>query len=217
MLNNHIMTNNSAKIFPLFSTPVYKGNIDISIPNKLEYLKKIKYYRYEVGNGFSSENHNILNEKIFEDIKEKIENNISSYLFDFLKYEKFDLNHCLSWINRHDPGDWSHPHSHHNSFISGILYLSFPNEKCGKTTFSMSECFPTYTSPSISPDTVESNIFNSYKFTIEVIENDLVLFPSHLYHEVSKNDSDKTRYSLAFNYMPSGTIGAAYPKSRLTI
>ena len=45
------------------------------------------------------------------------------------------------------------------------------------------------------------------RYEIEV-ENDLIIiFPSHLEHSVQRNISNKNRYSLAFNYYVRGEFG----------
>ena len=55
--------------------------------------------------------------------------------------------------------------------------------------------------------THNQNIYNSKSFTIVPQQNELILFFSNLRHEIKTNLSDKDRYSLAFNCLPSGNFG----------
>jgi hypothetical protein len=48
------------------------------------------------------------------------------------------------------------------------------------------------------------DLLNSSKWTIRPKNKDILIFPSHLTHEVTPNTSDKNRYVLAFNIFPSG-------------
>jgi hypothetical protein len=53
----------------------------------------------------------------------------------------------------------------------------------------------------------EYGIYNSKSFTIVPEQNELILFFSNLRHEIITNSSNKDRYSLAFNCLPSGSFG----------
>ena len=45
--------------------------------------------------------------------------------------------------------------------------------------------------------------------TISPQKNQFIIFPSYLYHQITKNTFKETRHSLAFNIMPSGKVGHA--------
>jgi hypothetical protein len=104
------------------------------------------------------------------------------------------------WTNMLEKGGSQALHSHANSFISGILYLTPSHPACrtvfvrppGGNDFS----FRHHTrSAAIGP-------FNAGKYVLPEAEpGDLVLFPSYLYHEVPKNQGDQ-RITIAFNAIP---------------
>ena len=52
-----------------------------------------------------------------------------------------------------------------------------------------------------------TNNYNCTNIQIFPQKNLLILFPSYLYHKITYNNSDKARYSLAFNISPVGKIG----------
>lgn len=112
------------------------------------------------------------------------------------------------WVNVLDTGGLQAPHTHANSFISGVVYLTpthpgsqtvfmkssggteflFRHEKAGiaATPFS-AEC---WVSPAPAP-------------------GDLVLFPSYLMHGVPANEGSR-RITLSFNAIPDGLDSWGY-------
>ena len=38
-----------------------------------------------------------------------------------------------------------------------------------------------------------------------------MIFPSEVHHKIAENESDTTRYSLAFNVIPTGLMGVGSP------
>ena len=112
-----------------------------------------------------------------------------------------------SWANTAENGDAMWSHTHPNSFMSGILYLSNSN---ASTIFSM--------------DNIWINYFNNNSHTIKLkyedhdgtlvhhkqktVEGDLIVFPSNLVHTVDEHSiDDYDRYTISFNSFPAGVIG----------
>ncbi|WP_027534692.1 2OG-Fe(II) oxygenase family protein [Bradyrhizobium sp. WSM3983] len=104
------------------------------------------------------------------------------------------------WTNMLESGGSQAMHSHANSFISGILYLT-PSHPGSRTVFirppgGFEYSFRHHTrSAAMGP-------FNAGKYMLpEADPGDLVLFPSYLYHEVPRNQGDQ-RITIAFNAIP---------------
>lgn len=104
------------------------------------------------------------------------------------------------WTNMLEPGGNQTLHSHANSFISGIIYLT-PSHPGSRTVFvrppgGYDFSFRHHTrTAAIGP-------YNAGKYALPVAEpGDLVLFPSYLYHEVPRNQGDQ-RITIAFNAIP---------------
>ena len=112
-----------------------------------------------------------------------------------------------SWANTSEKGDVMWSHSHPNSFMSGILYLTNSN---ASTIFSI--------------DNIWINYFNNNTHTIKLkyedddgtlvnhkqktVEGDLIIFPSNLVHTVDEHSiDDYDRYTISFNSFPAGVIG----------
>jgi len=80
-----------------------------------------------------------------------------------------------SWAMRHKPEDFTINHNHMPGHWSGVYYTYVPEPR----------------------PTLEFLEFNNDSITPE--DNMLVLFPSMMFHKVSKNKSKKDRLSIAFN------------------
>jgi uncharacterized protein (TIGR02466 family) len=109
---------------------------------------------------------------------------------------KFGLNNI--WININKKGDYNVCHDHPKSTISGVLWVKTP-ENCGKLSFRSPHSFVEHSLFEYADETIkkERNYYNDFHFFPK--EGTMVLFASHLLHDVDQNESDEDRISIAFN------------------
>ena len=123
----------------------------------------------------------------------------NSYNKEFLKYEnKFRL--ATSWFTKTKPNEDCFYHCHSNCMISGVLYLQ-TDVNSGYIQFE------DYSPTRFLVEPTEYNIYNSRSWTFEPKNGMIIFFPSECYHKILKNNSNILRYSLAFNFVPTGHIG----------
>lgn len=199
---------NNKRITPLFSTPLYTSNIGYS-EAVLDYIKKIEYIRSgpdkNTTNGYCSKNIALLNVPELILFKKSILQEISYFLNEQLSFSnEIKFNITTSWATKHDKGDYSQPHHHSNSLYSGIVYLQV-DDNSGDIIFCNKFKSPLYPQE-INIEIKEFNILNSSTWAITPKNNDILIFPSHLTHEVTPSKSDQLRYALAFNIFPSGIL-----------
>jgi len=103
-----------------------------------------------------------------------------------------------SWFTKVPPNGKGTPHTHTNSWWSGVYYfrdsmspIKFEKFASGIDVFTKG---------------IEQNEFNSFAFYAVPKKGTLLLFPSELIHSIQKNDTEFDRCSLAFNIMPKGLI-----------
>jgi len=152
-----------------------------------------------------SEDKYIFNDKL-QDIKEFCEDHIDNYVKEVHNPRK-DLEFYItqSWLNYTKLGGSHGMHTHQNSWISGVFYLSAPEGN--------GICFydPNMRIKRILK--IDSSLENpsqwqGEKITVPLETNQLVLFPSWLGHAVDPNpEQTTTRLSLAFNVFFTGPIG----------
>ena len=192
-------------IHTVFPTPVYivKRDLELSPKDDKDIEDIIKGgLRSNSGNSTSS------NSYIFDDklkkIKQFCEQQIAIYVKEVINpKEDLDFYITQSWLNITKPGETHHSHFHRNSIISGVFYIS--TEEDDKITFSDPNAKIKII---IDLATKEYNLWNSITWFFPVNNNELVLFPSWLNHEVEPNKKATTdRISLSFNTFVSGRLG----------
>ena len=183
----------TSALFPTLFARTLNVLSDEQCDKLLEYCKTTSY-----DSDRSSLEKNVL--KLFPDIKNLIEDIFLELTHDYMGGEKkckFSVSN--SWILVVAPNDEIQKHKHPNSFWSGVIYFSDnltpivfykPKEE---TSFLLKTDNPT-------------------SFNIGIVhhqpqKNEVIFFPSHLYHTVDTNTFDENRYSLSFNIMPNGIFG----------
>ncbi|ABS67361.1 TIGR02466 family protein [Xanthobacter versatilis] len=104
------------------------------------------------------------------------------------------------WVNVLEPGGHQAIHTHANSFISGVVYLT-PAHPSANIVFHKSIGGTGFLFGNSNPN-ARINAFNGGKWAMpETHAGDLVMFPSYLLHEVPANRGER-RISIAFNAIP---------------
>ena len=200
------MTNQDHTIHGVFPTPVYIVKRDTNIsPKEAKEIRKIidKEGMYNNAGNSTSNNSYIFNGKL-KKLKQFCEEHIKTYVEQVI-YPKEELDFYItqSWLNITKPGEHHHEHSHQNSIISGVFYIS--TEEDDKITFSDPNV---KLKELIKFEQKEYNLFNSTSWFFPSVTNELVLFPSWLNHKVDTNEKATTdRISLSFNTFVRGTLG----------
>ena len=163
-----------------------------------EYAENLTYYESRTNS--SSNNTFVLNEECLVDLKKFIQDSILQYTT-----KVFQTDHPFvitqSWITKNTSDSMQEIHSHPGSIISGVFYIDCPeNSGCiefnrGQSTFEIQ----------INKDCCNQWMSDRYVMTPQ--PGNLFLFPSNLLHSVKKNESNQTRYSLAFNSFPMLPVG----------
>jgi len=201
------MNKNKPVVVPLFSKPLYENVLNIDTKKIVPMLKDYKF-RLAGGKGplrdaanisSISINLHVLDDKKFKFLKDKIMKEFYLYASDVMKYtNEFEIT--TSWFTMSTKGQSSNPHSHNNCMISGVLYLQ-TNENSGNISFN------DFNNKRYDLLIEEHNLFNSTEWRIPPVDGLLLFFPSEVHHKFQENKSDDTRYSLAFNLVPTGLIG----------
>ena len=197
----------------IFPCPVYitKRDLNLSSKEEKEIEKLVKGgIKSNVGN-FKTLNSYIFDSKL-KKIKQFCEQQLKIYVKEVINpKEELDFYITQSWLNITRPGEYHHIHSHANSIISGVFYIS--TEEDDKITF---------TDPNIKVKELikfeqeEYNPFNSTTWFFPSVTNELLLFPSWLTHRVDVNKKATTnRISLSFNTFIKGSLGNKDAKTEL--
>lgn len=201
-------------IFPLFSTPLYVNNVgDFERPD----LEALEYTSSMPGgssyNFLSSVDKNVLHRPGFEHVHAIVMREVERYTRELLAVSsRVEFYITNSWINRHRRGHSAGPHMHHNSLISGVLYLK-TNERSGDLVFHRDVLSLVPFPPALDLDIDSFNIYNCKSWGHKPKTNDICLFPSVVSHSVDPNESDEERWCLAFNIFARGDFGVLHELS----
>lgn len=196
---------NPGELVSLFPTSLLVNNIGRGLTD--EELECVLDYQYGVkantGN-ITTKDVLVLENPKLAGLKKLVEEALQDYLIQIynpINPNKIRLVVTQSWLNFTDKNQYHHKHYHHNSIISGCLYINARKE---------SDCIMFTKRATGEPwqiQALEQNYFNCNEFTVPVETGDLVLFPSNLIHSVPQTNQDYTRISLAFNSFWDGEIG----------
>ena len=198
-------------IQPIFAQPVFVSKLENISDQEVDFINKQKKSVFmNKGGNYYSQNSNILREKEMELLLKKIQEKVSEY-FDKIVCTIDDIKPYItqSWLNWTHKGEGHHTHTHSNSYISGVYYVS-----CKKNDSIIFE----KPQEAIQFENFEKfNIFNMRSWECPVENNTLILFPSLIRHGVKINESNHTRITLAFNVFIKGTIGAKNTLTELEV
>jgi uncharacterized protein (TIGR02466 family) len=163
--------------------------------------------RYLVGQEFkegeiNSKNSYVLDDPVMSKLKLFILKSADDYLEAvYQPTRRIKLRLTQSWTNKLMNNQSHQPHSHANSFISGVFYVRARQE------FDRIN-FINIMYRSLVPETRSSTEFNSPYVDVTVQVGTLLLFPSSLFHCVNPVKHDGPRISLSFNLFPTSSMGS---------
>ena len=191
----------SGNVLPLFSSPVYTTTIDENLEDVFESIKKLKYISANNYGTSTSETRDILSK--FPSLKKALLDEFNHYKDTCLHYEDTDFFITTSWVTKCTPNSSSHRHNHQNALYSGVLYFQ-EGEDFGGIRFSNENLMPQQI---LLKEPTEWNLLNSSSWVIKPAPNEVVIFPSYLFHQVLSYEGTSIRKSLAFNIVPIGFYG----------
>lgn len=198
-------------LLSIFPTPVIVMDLHIpeeiqkdlySLPMKKEETKLLSNEKICEVWGELSENKQVLRLESLKEIREKILIYAKKLATEIMGFEIKDVIDIISWVNNKGPNQEHKTHIHPNSFISGVLYFDNEYDESSALIFEKNAGASAMFQMIPKKNHDIQNEFSSYHFTVPASKGRLIMFPSYLPHFVPKNNTDKSRYSLAFNLMP---------------
>ena len=112
-----------------------------------------------------------------------------------------DIILANAWLNINRKGAFNVPHIHDESVLSGCIYLKVPSNS-GSLSIekNYNEQFIYSNIGKVKKDNPQPHI-TATRMYIAPEEGEVIVFPSHIPHQVDPNESDEDRISIAFNYV----------------
>ena len=163
-----------------------------------------------------SEEMGILDRPEFKSMKDVVFSHVKKYEKDVCGF-KSSLSFKLteSWYKETVPGDDHIDHNHPNSMLSGVVYLNVPKGNTHHEGLNLIhvENRGVFKHHDFRYDYTPTK-YNQISTFIPVETGDIVLFPSYLYHFVSRNESEnESRRIISFNTFIQGRMSCenSYP------
>ncbi len=146
------------------------------------------------------------------DFHDSRDNRYSNYYDDVMKQFGNDVGltsgHAHmheSWLNYYTKGMNQEEHDHLPSFYSGIHYIKF-NPDVHESVYLVNPMHQMYNATYScaaacrnSEEALEVHEFTKQFYTPDVVEGDIIIFPSFTRHRVNTQKTDELRISVAFN------------------
>ena len=163
-------------------------------PEKVVAKKGLGKFLANIGGGQSR--------SLFRDPNLSKDDLINNFLVDCLSELPFvdkPFSYRLdAWININKNGDSNMPHVHPTSHLSGVMWLKCP-KNCGQIVFTSPYDFVGAKEYEIYSDDFQQEHSSYTLYRLNPTEGFIILFPSHLLHQVNPNESNEDRISIAFN------------------
>lgn len=196
----------------LFAEPILKTDISHAISkDQIKYIQSLSMVVNHVN--LISEDKYIFNDPKLASIAKAVQEALDVYADEVMGI-KHKLYVTQSWSLINKPGTGMHGHSHSNSVVSGSLYYCEMPEPPARVIFDRHRV---YQQLQLTPENDKRNIFNTPINASIPKAGELHLFSSSLQHLVEANQSDKPRYSIAFNAFIRGKLGGYVDVSELEL
>lgn len=155
-----------------------------------------------------SQEKNILNNIKLRNLKDWLTNyvqNLSIQAYSISDEIKMTITN--SWIIIGDHNQKSILHNHHNSLLSGVLYINAKGNE-DNIIFSRQKTTDRFTLDISNPSKERPPsplIQQDHKIIVNT--GDLLIFSSHTYHMIDEIKSKSKRISLVFSVFPYGVLG----------
>jgi hypothetical protein len=191
-------------IVPLFSTPVYIGDIDVTEDDKKHCaaLPKSEGAFHEF---YITHNDKVLDDPALANLKDQAILHLKCYATEIFKInqERFDFYINTSWVSDMSDKSKVGPHRHNHSIFTGVVVLNSLESSQLLLENSYNPITPGFFSFNYS----EYNSFNSRNWYFDLMPNQIYLFPSDLGHSAICHPPSGKLSVLAFDTFIKGTIG----------
>jgi uncharacterized protein (TIGR02466 family) len=186
----------------MFGLPVAIHKMEtLDCPKMIEFLDKQTLTGKEGIEGEYTLNQQILEYNIFKEAKEEITRVTRLFAQEAVGHLIEDILIATSWANISEDNRHVRPHSHCNSYLSGVFYLTDGANLNMFNPFKRTDMYMVNPAIAFQPE----NKFTWQSISITPEPGMLVMFPSGLTHSV--DPAPTRRYSIAYNTVPKGVIG----------
>jgi uncharacterized protein (TIGR02466 family) len=197
-----------ANLICIFPTNLLVSEYPHDFKKEFKFARELDYDNQQITGVFRSKDTYVLRHPELEKLKAFFYASLNTYCESVIG-TKHRVNITQAWVQRNGRGSFTHEHTHPNSIISGVFY--FRNDEQAPINFTKD------TINRLTMKQFKQTKINSESFTFHPKAGELILFPSHLRHNVLINPKEESRYSLAFNSFCFEELGTTESLTHLNI
>ena len=184
----------------LFPSPIHILDIDGFDEFKDDLIDQIYELKEEDPEGMSISNRHGWQSKGFNVSDEGgiIHSSILQGIRSFPVIKNTTTMTASAWININSPGAYNVKHSHPEAQLSGVMWIKSPKDS-GVIEFENPNSHEAFTEINSYTEKFQTRNFIHPCYWFDPIEGRMIVFPSHLKHEVRENKSNEDRISISFN------------------
>jgi len=204
----------NVETIPLQSSPVSTLKINNFLTDSdKQYFRDYTNYMSEGGEHtpLISDSYTLLECSELFELKNKFNNAVKIYVQEVLHIPDMQFKLIGSWLTKNTLNTSHDTHYHPNSMLSVATYF---DDNINKEDYiqglvfeqnKLDRVFPKFkfNFENLKPDMW--NIYNCESYTIKPKHNDVIIFPSHLYHR-SEINTTESRFCIGANYFISGEL-----------
>ena len=198
------------EVFPtIISKSHYTNNEDLkkSVERIISVAEREDIQQYDHSVHYYETHGDFIEESSFLDFKNFLLTESKIYLEKVYKI-KSEMLITLGWINCANAGYRLETHNHANSIISGTYFLNFNHTQHAALNFYRGNLGKNYQYFELAPSSYDRLNAKNCEFK-NIIEGDLLLWPSYLEHGYSSNLTPG-RTTISMNFMPTEINNGRY-------
>lgn len=192
------------EVIDINPTGIYKDTIDFKSSSLMDvFLNNLSTSIVGL-----SEEMNVLDLPVFEDLKIQIQKHLKWYEDNICGFnDEMFLEITDSWYRETSPSN-NHPtHNHPNSLLSGVVYLNVPVDSGNHAGINFETDHHIFKGFNFEYHSNKPNKYNVRTTYVPVKTGDIILFPSWIDHYVTPNESETdSRKIISFNTFLKGKI-----------
>lgn len=190
-------------VVPLFAVPVFVDDFSISSVDR-EFCRNLEMKHDGPANMDITTESRVLNLPQLHNLKSLAQTAIDTYTRDVLRIpQHVRFNITTSWYTTVTDRSTISNHYHSHSLFTGVIVFDAPSG----SRITLSQETPSIVPKMFDFDYLEFNIFNSKTWWLDLVPNNIYIFPSTINHSAHLMEKDTSMNLLAFDTFVNGIIG----------
>lgn len=191
-------------VAPLFSTPIYVGDVQIT-SEEIDHCNSQHKSEGSFAKFMISHDDRVFDDPILAGLKSQVKTHLDRYIDDVYKlnHDSFEFYINTSWVSDVVYESKVHPHRHCHSIFTGVIVLNCTDGTRLILDNPQTPIMPGFFNFKYN----EFNTYNSIDWYFDLKPNQIYIFPSNLNHSAVCINPEAGLRVIAFDTFIKGTVG----------